>query len=79
MWDCRFMDVKPGFLFNYKGAMCRKTTSGYRFVHNTDAVLNKQGPYTVFALADHEPVKLYTVQVPGFEGEYVVRMYPYTD
>lgn len=59
MWDCRFMDVKPGFLFNYKGAMCRKTTSGYRFVHNTDAVLNKQGPYTVFALADHEPVKLY--------------------
>lgn len=59
MWECRFMDVKPGFYFNYKGAMCRKTVSGYRYVHNTDAVLHKQTEHTVFALDDHEPVKLY--------------------
>ena len=72
MHDCRFMDIKVGYLFQYKGRMCRKTsTNAFRFCHPLDQVLN--GGDHAYTADDYEPVKLYLAENGlTMNGQFVV-------
>ena len=74
MKSVRFFEIKVGFLFQYKGRMCRKTHSdGWRHVHNTDKIL--YGDKCFAMLNPKEPVLLY-LQENGLrlvDGKHVVK------